>query len=100
MSHHANIECDIGETVVFTATFRDSETDALTDPDAVTAKAKRRGVDGESDLDVDRASQGVYEARLEPDADGAWDVRFVGTGDTTAVAVGSLVARKTEFATS
>ncbi len=84
---------DIGDGLEATATFAVGATP--TDPTTVTAEVREpdgtvtiytySAAPSQPDPHITRASAGVYELVLVPDAAGAWVVRWAGTGAVTAV---------------
>lgn len=84
---------DVGETVRVTATFRRTDTDALTDPAEVTCTFLRPDRTTQTAA-TSSSSTGVWDAQVDVDISGVWRYRFVGSDSDTGAEEGAFVVRR------
>lgn len=87
---------DVDESLVLTAEFRDTETDALVDPSTVSVTLRQPDgtlVSYGYPADVEKESVGVYQLIHDFDQAGTWRWRWTSTGAGKAVNNGEVYVR-------
>lgn len=86
---------DIGDKVLLKVTFKDYDM-ALTDPTGVTCRVLTPDGDEETPA-VERVSQGLYTAEVEPTVAGRWFYRFEGEGALVAAGENLFLVSQSRF---
>lgn len=92
------MDYDIGDEILLSATFRDADTLALTDPENVFIKVQKPDTTSEIfqynvDPELGRLSQGAYTLFYLPDQSGTWRYRWYTTGTLKVAEEGVFYVR-------